>query len=54
MVRKNYHRKKKARQRKNYRGAGLSHLKNALEKQGMKSTKRIGRHLFNQRMGKCF
>ena len=44
--------RRKRRQRK--RGAGISHLKNALKNRGMKSVKRIGRHILNQEMGKRF
>ena len=46
--------RKRRRQRKNFRGAGLSHLKSALKNRGMQSAKRIGRHIFNQEMGKMF
>ena len=45
------------RQKRRYRkrrGAGVSHLKNALKKRGMESVKRIGKHIFNQEMGKRF
>ena len=45
-------RRKRRRQRK--RGAGISHLKNALKNRGIESVKRIGRHIFNQEMGKRF
>ena len=42
-------------QRKRYRrGAGMSHLKTALKHRGMKSARRIGKHIFNQEMGKLF
>ena len=49
-MRRKTHRRRKT----TIRGAGIKHVKEALKRRTMKSVKRVGKHIFNQELGKIF
>ena len=60
-TKKSYSKKTRGKKRTNYRrkrrtqrGKGFSHLKDALMARGMESANRIGKHIFNRKLGETF